>query len=123
MLKTSDAKVASALPPVSRASGALAAQWSDETFYSFDAMGAQRAITTGAPGNGFSNVIGRCFDSGVPSLCATPDSYLYWDNIHPTAATHQILGNQMLAAVPEPQTLLMMALGLVGLLAVRRRPG
>ena len=108
---------------LSLAYGALASQWTDETFYYFDAMGAQRALTTGAPGNGLSNVSSRCFDSRVPSLCATPDSYLYWDNIHPTAATHQILGNQMLAAVPEPQTVLMMAVGLLGLLALRRRLG
>jgi len=101
--------------------GALAAQWSDETFYYVDAMGAQRALTAGTPGNGFSNVADRCFDSRVPSLCAAPDSYIYWDNIHPTAATHQVMANQMLAAVPEPQTMLMMAVGLVALLGASRR--
>jgi phospholipase/lecithinase/hemolysin len=108
---------------LSLAYGTMAAQWTDETFYYLYAMGAQRALSAGAPGNGFSNVSNRCFDSRVPSLCATPDSYLYWDNIHPTAAVHQILGDQMLAAVPEPQTMLMMALGLLALLALRRRQG
>lgn len=102
----------------------LAAQWSDETFYYFDAMNAQRTITNGAPGNGFSNVSAGCLqppNALVPTVCGTPGSYLYWDQIHPTAAAHQILGNQMLAAVPEPQTLLMMAVGLLGLLAATRR--
>lgn len=108
---------------LSLAYGALAAQWTDETFYYLDAMRSQRLLTTGAPGNGFGNVTSRCFDSRVPSLCATPNSYIYWDNIHPTAATHLILGNQMLAAVPEPQTMLMMAAGLLLLLGVRRRRG
>lgn len=101
--------------------GSLAAQWADETFYYFDAMGAQRAITTGAPGNGFSNVSSACFKPTVPSLCGNPGSHLYWDQIHPTAAAHQILGNQMLAAVPEPQTLLMMSAGLLALLGLARR--
>lgn len=101
--------------------GALATQWSDEQFFYFDAFGAQHAITDGSASNGFNNVSNRCFDSRVPSLCATPSAYLYWDNIHPTAAAHQILGNQMLAAVPEPQAMLMMAVGLLGLLAATRR--
>lgn len=99
----------------------LAAQWVDERFYFFDAEGYQRAITAGAPGNGFTNVSARCFDERVPSLCATPASYLYWDNIHPTAAAHQILGNQMLAAVPEPQTMLLMAVGVAALLGLGGR--
>jgi phospholipase/lecithinase/hemolysin len=106
----------------------LAAQWTDETFYMFDAMAAQRAIVFGAPGNGFTDVSSRCLDTRVnpPTLCAMPETYLYWDNIHPTAAAHQILGAQMLAAVPEPQTMLMMAMGvamLAGWGSRRQRPG
>ena len=109
---------------LSAAYGALAAQWADETFYFFDAMGAQRALTNGAPGNGFSNVTEACFKPGVPSLCSNPGSYLYWDQIHPTAAAHQILGAGLLAAVPEPQSVLMMTVGLLGVLAgLRRRRG
>lgn len=99
----------------------LAAQWSDERFYTFNAMAAQKAIITGSPANGFSNVEDRCFDARVMSLCANPGSYLYWDNIHPTAAAHQILGGQMLAAVPEPATVLMMAVGVAALLGLGRR--
>ncbi len=99
----------------------LAANWTDETFYFFDAEKIQRSITADAPSYGFSNVSSGCLQTKPVSLCANPDSYLYWDQIHPTAAAHAILGAQMLAAVPEPQTMLMMAAGLLGLLAVRRR--
>ena len=95
--------------------GSLAAQWSDEHFYFYDAMAGQRGITNGAPGNGFTNVTTACIGTAG---CATA---LYFDSIHPTAAAHQILGSQMLAAVPEPQTMLMMAVGLLGLLAATRR--
>lgn len=106
---------------LSAAYGALAAQWSDETFYFFDAMGAQRAITAGSPGNGFTNVNQACFQESTFSVCATPGTYLYWDQIHPSASAHQILGNQMLAAVPEPQSMLMLTAGLLALLGVARR--
>ena len=95
--------------------GNLAVQWSNEHFYFYDAMAGQRGITNGSPGNGFTNVSSACIGT---ASCATA---LYFDSIHPTAAAHQILGNQMLAAVPEPQTLLMMAVGLLGLLAATRR--
>ena len=106
--------------------GALAAQWNDETFHYFDAMGAQRALTLGAPGNGLTNVTDRCLDDrgAAPTLCATPATYMYWDFIHPTATVHQSLGSQMLAtvtAVPEPQSMLMLASGVVALLGLARR--
>jgi len=106
---------------LSNAYAGLAASWSDEHFYTFDAMAAQRAITNGSPGNGFSNVTSACFQTSPISVCGTPDTYLYWDQIHPTAAAHAILGAQMLAAVPEPQTMLMMAVGVLVLLGASRR--
>ena len=100
---------------LSLAYGALAAQWTDEHFYYFNAMAAQRGITTGSPANGFTNVTTACIGTAG---CATA---LYFDAIHPTAAAHQILGNQVLAAVPEPQAMLMMAAGLLVLLGVAHR--
>jgi len=93
-------------------------------FIYFDVMASQRAVVAGVGTNGFNNVTERCFDTRNPlavTLCATPDTYLSWDNIHPTAAAHAILGNQMLAAVPEPTTMLMMSVGVLVLVGVSRR--
>ena len=87
--------------------GQLAARWSDETFFFFDAMGAQRGITAGSPGNGFTNVASGC----ITTPGCTPDNFFYRDQIHPTAIVHGILGQQMLAAVPEPGTMLMLTAG------------
>ncbi|MDP3801085.1 autotransporter domain-containing protein [Brevundimonas sp.] len=38
---------------------------------------------------GLTNVRDACFN-GV-TVCASPDSYLYWDSVHPTAAGHRLL--------------------------------
>lgn len=95
----------------------LAAMWSDESFYHLDTMQAQRNLVSGAPGNGFTNVTQSC----LATAGCNPATFLYWDSIHPTAITHQILGAQMLAAVPEPQSVLLMAAGLLVLLGAARR--
>ena len=71
---------------------------------------------------GLSNVTAPCLFTG----CTTPDEYFFWDQIHPTTKTHEILGNyayQQLksaseppASVPEPGvTLGLMAVGAIGL--------
>lgn len=94
----------------------LAAAWADEKFYYFDVMQAQRTLVGGAPGNGFTDVSHSC----LATAGCNPDTFVYWDNIHPTAITHQILGAQMLAAVPEPQTVMLMAAGVLVLLGAAR---
>jgi phospholipase/lecithinase/hemolysin len=61
---------------------------------------------------GFTNVTDACFD-GI-SLCATPDSYLFMDNVHPTTRTHEILGAAIVSAVPLSPSMLFFVTGIFG---------
>jgi len=47
------------------------------------------ALVANAGAFGLTNVRDTCFN-GV-TVCATPDTYLYWDSVHPTAAGHRLL--------------------------------
>lgn len=72
---------------------------------------------------GLTDVVDACFD-GV-DVCANPDQYYFWDDVHPTAAGHQIIADAAIRAVSEPSSVLTFAgallmLGL-GATAVRRR--
>lgn len=67
---------------------------------------------------GFDNVTTPCWD-GV-TVCATPNTYQYWDSVHPTAAAHARLADYALNVIPEPGTASLLLVGLV-VLASRRR--
>ncbi len=78
----------------------------------------------------FSNVTDPC--TGTPAcytlLEAQQNKYLFWDDVHPTAAGHLLVADDALRArglpVPEPSTWAMMILGLAGLGALgAQRPG
>jgi cholinesterase len=68
---------------------------------------------------GFTNVTSPCFD-GV-NVCSTPDGYLFWDDFHPSAATHAIIGERFAAAIPEPGTAIVVFTSLIVVVGVRRR--
>lgn len=118
--------------------GGLAEQWQDETFFLFDTMGLQQQLVASAAALGFTNLTTPCVDN---LLACDPATFAFWDDLHPTARVHEILGGAMLAlvappvltlqadglaiasasAVPEPQTLWTLGVGVLALLALGRR--
>jgi phospholipase/lecithinase/hemolysin len=49
---------------------------------------------------GFTNVTDACVKSNQnPYKCATPDTYLFWDGIHPTEAMHEIVAQQAMSVI------------------------
>jgi outer membrane lipase/esterase len=54
---------------------------------------------------GLTNATDRCYLgplTGGGTVCATPNTYLFWDGQHPTAAIHALVADYAAAAIPEP---------------------
>ncbi|MEO8225715.1 MAG: SGNH/GDSL hydrolase family protein, partial [Gammaproteobacteria bacterium] len=73
---------------------------------SLNVFGFLNDAIANAPGNGFTNTTGRCYNGpnsgGPPAPCANPNEYIFWDGIHPTAAAHALLGAYATSIIPVP---------------------
>lgn len=98
----------------------------------FDTFGLFNNVLADPSAYGFSNVTDPCYTGGYfgmsssDTICSNPDSYLFWDHFHPTAAGHQLLADAMAASlapspVPVPASLLLMMSGLIGLIGLGKR--
>lgn len=73
----------------------------------------------------FTNVTNSCLTN--TGVCATPDKYLFWDDIHPTRAAHKFVGELAFStleskAVPElSATLGILTIGALNALALHKR--
>ena len=95
-----------------------------------DANALLSDIITNPSSFGISDLDNSCLTNFQPGfmfdgICSNPDEFLFWDNIHPTAAVHQLIAEEALEVlqqqesenVPEPNNnwglLSMMFLGLI----------
>jgi phospholipase/lecithinase/hemolysin len=101
--------------------GDLSSSLDSEHFTYFDAFSATNSAVVTIAGQG-GNVRDSCIAQNPNDLHPDCTGFMFFDDIHPTTATHQMLGSQMLSAVPEPSSWLMMVAGVAGLLTALRRP-
>lgn len=45
--------------------------------------------------HGFKNVEDACFDKATGTVCAEPETYFFWDEVHPTSTAHRILAAKL----------------------------
>jgi hypothetical protein len=61
---------------------------------------ALKGLTANPSDYGFTNVTDACFTGSA--VCADPATYLFWDSLHPTTRTHQILAEQLYGVARDP---------------------
>ena len=109
----------------------LAQQTSAEIFF-LDVFGVFNDLLEAPANFGFTNTVDQCRGVetflGIPiaeTECANPTQFVFWDEIHPTTAAHQLLGQaafELLTTgnplgvtvqedVPAPATVFLFALG------------
>jgi len=98
----------------------------------FDVAGLFNSAKANPQQFGFTNTTDACLEFGPglssPTICNDPENYLYWDFVHPTTKTNEIIARaaydqlkEDFATVPEPSaTLALAGLG-VGLLAKKSK--
>ena len=54
---------------------------------------------------GLTNVTQPCLNSTTGAACATPDTFLFWDLFHPTAAGHRLISAYALDPIIAPRSI------------------
>ena len=88
-----------------------------------DLYGLMNSAVANPSAYGFTNVTDPCYNGAVGAgggtVCASPDSYLFWDAFHPSTVAHSLIADTALRAVPEPPVLALVALALMAMLWFR----
>jgi outer membrane lipase/esterase len=65
-----------------------------------DSFALEAALQAAPAANGLTNVTAPCFaTTPAPSVCATPNTYYYWDTFHPTFAIGQRLAQEVIRVI------------------------
>lgn len=102
---------------------ALDAALTSAEIVQFDTFGVLNRILANPGAYGFEFTDKACVDNLASGLCnpGNWDKWVFWDSVHPTTSAHAVLGREFAAAVPEPGSMLLLALGLFGIAASRKR--
>ena len=94
------------------------------TVYDLNTFALINSVVADPGAYGFSDVNDPCFVAANPNHpftsggteCGDPNSYLFWDTVHPTSAAGELIAADAYGKViPEPSTWAMMAVGFAGL--------
>jgi phospholipase/lecithinase/hemolysin len=80
---------------------------------------ALQSLIADPTGSGFTNVTQPCLSGST--VCADPSTYLFWDDLHPTTRTHDILAQQLYNVAHDPVPAPMPFLGGLAALGWSRR--
>ncbi|RNC71322.1 MAG: hypothetical protein ED859_03980 [Desulfuromonadales bacterium] len=73
----------------------------------FDTFSFFREVVKNPAAYGLTNVTAPCYTGFVDpagpndTVCATPETYLFWDSEHPTTAMHSLLAKRMLGTLVD----------------------
>jgi hypothetical protein len=73
--------------------------------FRFDTFALLQEVVTSPAAFGLTNVTDRCYTgddltfTGGGTICDTPETFLFWDGIHPTATAHTLLGDHITEAI------------------------
>jgi len=89
----------------------------------FDTAAAFADLLANPAAYGMTNTTQACVENLLTLVCnpGNWDTWVFWDGVHPTTRTHQILAAQFQAAIPAPGTLALLGLALGGLALFSRR--
>lgn len=81
---------------------ALRATLSGLNLYTVDFGKLSQEVNANPVAFGFSDATAPCypfFSAPTAPVCATPDLYVWWDELHPTSAIHALLADRSIAAI------------------------
>jgi phospholipase/lecithinase/hemolysin len=91
------------------------------TIYRLDTYSLVEQVVANPGAYGLTNVTQACRPSASATPCATPDTYLFWDLVHPTTKGHSLIAAAALQALPEPGVWVLVVVALASVGAVRLR--